>query len=150
MRYVLKFPSEAGVIKARYPSGVELMRLIPGRKAWKGSNVELRKNLPLFIYSHDKQRYWFRLLGSDHDLSPYRQYIQDGNLYIWFDDMWKQRVQEEREKEGLGYYQYNKLRELILVEELLDQTKEGRPDYQSKKRALQIEKQKIEQKRQKT
>lgn len=141
---MLELP-EAGV-KARYTSGVELMQLVKGRRTWKRDNLELRKGLPLFVYSPSSQVYWYRVLGEDHDMNKYRSYIKEGNLYIFFDQQWQEIVQQERETEKMGYYDYNKIRHLILLGEVLDATKEGRPDYQSKKRAIQIEIEKVTQK----
>jgi len=135
-KYVTKLPV-AGVAKVKYVTGVELLRLKGGKKKWTAGNIEPRKGLPLFIHS-ETGKYWYRLLDIDHDMNMYRKYIKAGVLYIYFNEMEQDRVKKEVEKEGMGYYDYNKIRELILLDELLD-SKERGADYQSKKRAIQLE-----------
>jgi hypothetical protein len=134
-KYVTKLPV-AGVAKVKYATGVELLRLKAGKKKWSAGNIEPRKGLPLFIQSDNK--YWYRILDVDHDMNMYRKYIKQGVLYIYFNQEEQERVRGEVEKEGMGYYDYNKIRELVLLDELLD-SKERGADYQSKKRAIQLE-----------
>lgn len=139
--YTKKLPV-VGVSQATLKTGVELLQLQAGKRKWTIGNLELRAGLPLFIYSPSSQKYWYRILGADHDLTPYRKYISDGNLYIYFNDQWKEKVRQEVESEGMGYFKYNRLRHLILLDELLDSNREDEK-YQYKKRALQIEMDKI-------
>lgn len=136
-RYVLSLPSEAGVVRARCSFGVELLQLKAGKKRWTGSNVEPKQGLPLFIYSPYTDWYWYRVLQRDHDIKRYIRYIKDGNLYIHFTDDWKQKMRDERDGEGMKYYDYMKMRELIFLQEVLDQKKDD-PSYKTHTRAVQV------------
>lgn len=53
-RYVTKLPV-AGVAKARFKTGVELLQLQSGKKKWTTGNIEPRNGLPLFVYSPDRK-----------------------------------------------------------------------------------------------
>ena len=124
---------------------MEVLGLKKGRRVWTTGNVEPRQGLPLLIYSPYSKKYWYRLLDLDHDMSSYRKYISDGNLYILFEDYWKEKIKEEVKKEGMSYYDVNKVRELVLMDELLDK-KEHYIGWQTGKRAIQIEIDKVKRK----
>jgi len=135
-QYLTKLPGEAA-IKVRSVTGVELMQLKQNKKKWSIGNIEPRDSLPLLLFSPSSNRYWMRTLGADHDINSYRRYIKDGNLYILFNDEWKARVITEREKEGMSYFDYNKTRELLLLQEIISK-KEG-TDIKTKLRAIQLQ-----------
>lgn len=137
-RYITKIPKDITAVKARFKTGVELMQLKGRARKWTKDNLELRDSLPLLVYSPDTDRYWYRILKHGHDLAPYRRYIRDGNLYIIFDEKWRNIVSEEREKEGMGYYQYNKIRELTLTREILEK-KEPTDAIGVQLRAIELE-----------
>jgi hypothetical protein len=143
--YLTKIAGEYAVVKVMDVLGTELMQLVAGKKVWKKDNLQLRDSLPLLIYSPGSDRYWYRILKKDHDLAPYRRYIKDGNLYIYFNDEWKKRVKEEVEREGMGYYDMNKLRSLLLLKEILEGQK-NRSDIKIKTRAIEIEINNVKQK----
>ena len=117
-KYLTKLP-EASVSRVVTKLGAELLTLKRGKKKWTTGNIEPRNSLPLLIYSPFSDRYWHRRLQRDHHLSYYRKYIRDGNLYILWDDIWKERVREEQEKIGMPYSMYNRLRDLTLLSEYL-------------------------------
>ena len=129
-------------VKVNCVLGVELMRFVPGRRTWKSVNIELRASLPLLIYSPSSNRYWYRILQADHDLNVLRRYIKDGNLFILFNDEWREKVIAEREKEGKSYADYNRLRSLIILKEILE-GQNDRPDIKTKMRAIELEMNKI-------
>lgn len=137
--------NEYVAVKVRYVTGVELMRLKRGKKVWKTGNIELRDSLPLLIYSPSSQRYWYRILRHGHDLSNYRKYIRDGNLYIYFNKEWIDFVKKERDSEGMSYNDYNGVRELILLREICER-REDSAETKIKLRAIQIEIDKIKNK----
>jgi len=143
-KYVKDLPVAA--VKVRYITGAELLMLQAGKRKWTTENLELRGGLPLLIHSESSGKYWYRILRKDHSLAYYRKYIKDGNLYIIFDDYWKDAVVRERDEEGMGYFEYNKIRHLILLDEALDATKDRSDGYQIKKRAIQIEIDKVKDK----
>jgi hypothetical protein len=132
--YTKKLPG--CVSKVRFKTGVELYQLMKGKKKWTIGNIEPRDSLPLLIYSPYSDRYWYRRLGKDHSVSSYRKYIRDGNLYIYWDELWKGKVSDERESEGRPYYDYNKIRELLLLKEYLKMSEDQSP---YKQRAIDIE-----------
>lgn len=141
-RYLTKIPSDIVAVKATFKTGVELMQLKGRSRKWTRDNLELRDSLPLLVYSPSTNRYWYRKLKHNHDLRPYRRYISDGNLYIIFDEIWREKVSKERENEGMKYSDYNKMRELILLKEIM----EGKPptdDIGIKIRAINIEMQSV-------
>ena len=129
-------------VKVNCVLGVELMRFVPGRRTWKSVNIELRASLHLLIYSPSSNRYWHRILQADHDLNVLRRYIKDGNLFILFNDEWREKVIAEREKEGKSYADYNRLRSLIILKEILE-GQNDRPDIKTKMRAIELEMNKI-------
>jgi hypothetical protein len=135
--YLAELPSVAGVVAARLLSGVELLGLKKGKKKWTTGNIELRHSLPIIIYSPYSGRYWYRILERDHDITPLRRYIRDGNIWIHFTDYWQGVIKEEREAEGLPYYKYNKIRELILMREILEK-RDDKGDLKTKLRAIDI------------
>lgn len=137
LKYLDSLSVAGEVTKVRYQSGVELMRLKERKKVWKTGNLELRHGLPLLVYSPYSDKYWYRCLLKDHDLSYYRTYIKDGNLYIAWNDQWKEMVKEEREIEGLPYRAYNTIRELTLIGEYLDKSPD-KSDYKTKKRIIDL------------
>jgi hypothetical protein len=126
-------------------SGSELYRLVAGKKKWQMGNIEPRDKLTLLIYSPHSKVYWKRTLGADHNMNIYRKYIREGNLWIYFDDTSKGKMNEEREKEGMGYYDLNSIRELQIMAELLEKGDKG-ADHQTKQRAIQLEIEKIKNK----
>jgi hypothetical protein len=142
-KFATKLPADT--VKVAFITGVELYILQKGKRKWTSGNIELREGLPLFIHSVEENKYWYRRLALDHDPSMYRKYIKDGNLYIHFDEYWKEVLNQEREAEGMGYYLYNKIRELILFDEVLS-GRQHLPDYHIKKRAIQLEIEKIKNK----
>ena len=131
--YIKKLPDHC--VKASFKTGVELLRLKQGRRKWSIDNVEIINGLPLFVYSKSTGRYWKRTLDLSHHIAPYRHFIAQGILYIHFDDKWLKWLHMERENEGLGYYQYNRLRELLFLNEILDKHKDEQ-GYLIKKRNL--------------
>lgn len=135
LQYLTKPPSR-GVSQVKSLLGVDLLQLKKGKKKWTGSNVELRDGLPLLIYSPSSDRYWYRVLRHDHDMSEYRKYIKDGNLYIYWSEHWQKIVKAEVESEGLGYSKMILKRELILLDERLDRNRH-RDDYHLKKSAIE-------------
>jgi len=138
--YLVDLPVAA--VKVNCVLGVELMRFVPGRRTWKSVNIELRASLHLLIYSPSSNRYWHRILRADHDLNVLRRYIKDGNLFILFNDEWREKVIAEREKEGKSYADYNRLRSLIILKEILE-GQNDRPDIKTKMRAIELEMNKI-------
>ena len=136
---------ETGV-QVKELTGVELLALKAGKRKWTIGNLELREGLPLLIFSPCSQKYWYRILRTDHDINLYTKYIKDGNLYILFNDEWKEKVVKERESECMTYRDYNHKRHLIILDELLERKGDRSSGYQSKKRAIQIELLKIKQK----
>ena len=132
-RYLTKLPQSA--VCVRDSLGVELLALKNGKRKWTTANIGLRKGLPLLIYSKKNNWYWYRKLGLDHDINEYVKYIKEGLLYIVFDDALKATVSEEREREGMKYYDYIEIRRLILLEELI--VKRNPPDLKTKVMAMQ-------------
>jgi len=130
-KYITSLPQDS-VSLVTTKMGAELLTLKKGKKKWTTGNIEPRSSLPLLIHSPDNDRYWLRKLQADHHLSFYRKYIKDSNLYILWDDTWKQMVREEQESQGMPYVMYNKIRDLTLLSEYLytlpDQTE--RQTYQ--------------------
>jgi hypothetical protein len=141
-QYITKIPSAITAVQARLKTGVELLRLKQGKRKWTGNNLELRYSLPFLIYSPYSERYWYRVIEKGDHLSPLIRYIRDGNLYIIFDRSWQIKVSEEREQEGKSYYDYNKLRELILLQEATLR-KEVDNDTEFKLTSIQLEINKI-------
>jgi len=141
-KYLIELSKVAGVVKVRDILGTELLQLKRGKKKWTGNNVEIRDGLPLLIYSPSSNRYWYRILQADHDLNVLRRYIKDGNLFILFNDEWREKVIAEREKEGKSYADYNRLRSLIILKEILE-GQNDRPDIKTKMRAIELEMNKI-------
>jgi len=137
-RYMKRLAGENSYTKVTDVLEVELLQLIPGKKVWKKDNLQLRSSLPLLIHSQSSGKYWYRILREDHDLNLLRRYIKDGALYIVWDDDWKKKVREEVQRAGMGYFDLNKMRSLILLKEILNGQKD-RPDIKIKTRAIEIQ-----------
>lgn len=143
-RYLKELPSNR-VSKVVTRMGAELFCLKERRKKWTTRNIEPRASLPLLIYSPYSGVYWYRVLHKDHSVSSYMRYIKDGNLYILWDDLWMDRVREEREQEGMAYRDYNRIRDLVLLREYL-LTLPNQTDIGSKTRAIEIQIKEIQKK----
>jgi len=136
LTYLTKLPVAA--VKVKLISGVELLSLKEGKRVWKVGNISPREGLPLLIYSPSSELYWYRKLGEDHNMDEYRNYIRDGNLYIVFTEPWRVVISRERERLGMAYYDYNRIRELYLMDYLVDR-EERLAGWETKKRAIEIE-----------
>lgn len=135
-KYMYELPEGETIVKARCKYAVELLMLKQGKKKWSSDNIMLIPGVPVFIFSPSSNRYWYRIVQNSHEIRPYVQYILDGNLYLHFTEEWKEHVKKEREKEGMPYYDYMRIRELILLQEVLD--KKMPPDYKTKSKSIEI------------
>jgi hypothetical protein len=144
-KYLTKLPV-AGVARVRYSTGVELLRMKAGTRKRVIGNLEVRSGLPLLIHSKETGKYWYRTLKSDHDFRRYLQFIKEGMLYILFEGDHLGVMSKERDKMGMGYYDYQKIWHLMILKEKYEKVQPVPDNHKVILNAIDIEINKVKQK----